>query len=243
MSVSNNFVHPTIEQIITEKLMTAMEADGYYIATGAGPHMKAAIAGIAATFVNQHRPMFILDPAQLPVDEVPSFKKVWSTGSIRETGKSYAADVMEFMVAMDQLPNQLCDFAQMSPEFVNLASQLMFGGGEGAKKGEVWEMKEAWAKFCQSRSLEHLVEFVDGGIDSIYVILWTLNKLGVPVDLCWHLVQRSNMAKLGPDGKAIKDPETGKVKKPEGWQPPDLFGALQSAASGVTYVGGLARHD
>lgn len=156
---------------------------------------------------------------------------------------SMAEDVLEFMIAMDQLPAPLSDFAHTPLPTVDLATMLMFGDGEGAKRGEVNEMADAWNAFTVSRSLEHLTEFVDGAIDSIYVILWTLNKLGVPADACWKEVQRSNMAKLGPDGKPLKNPETGKIMKPEGWQPPDLFGLLQEAASQVTYVRGLARHD
>lgn len=45
---------------------------------------------------------------------------------------------------------------------------------------------------------------------------------GIPMDACWELVHSANMAKLGPDGKPILNPDTGKVVKPEGWVPPDL---------------------
>lgn len=165
------------------------------------------------------------------------------TNRVGQMKNSMATDVLDFMIAMNQLPNSLSDFARVPQADKNLATQLMFGTGDGAKKGEIYEMQEAWEAFLRSGSLEHLTEFVDGAIDSIYVILWTLHKLGVPVNLCWDEVQRSNMAKLGPDGKPLKNPETGKIMKPEGWQPPDLFGLLQEAASQVTYVRGLARHD
>ena len=154
-----------------------------------------------------------------------------------------SADVLQFMTAMGQQPNKLQDFVRIPGSDLELATMLMFGFGDGFKKGEVQEMKEAWEKFAASGSLEHLTEFVDGAIDSIYVILWTLHKIGVPIDACWQEVQRSNMAKLGLDGKPIRCPNTGKVQKPEGWKPPDLFGILATAASQQTYVGGLARHD
>lgn len=165
------------------------------------------------------------------------------TNQIVQMPKSPAQDVLEFMVAMNQLPAPLSEYARTPLPTIDLATLLMFGDGEGAKKGEINEMADAWNAFTVSRSLEHLVEFVDGAIDSIYVILWTLNKLGVPADLCWKLVQDSNMAKLGPDGKPIKNPETGKIMKPEGWKPPDLFGLLSAAVANVTYVGGMASHD
>lgn len=166
-----------------------------------------------------------------------------ATNQLRRERKSMAEDVLEFMVAMDQLPNALSEFARTPVPDLMLANQLMFGTGTGAKQGEVYEMQAAWHNFMQSGSLEHLTEFVDGAIDSIYVILWTLNKLGVPVDACWAEVQRSNMAKLGPDGKPQKNPETGKIMKPEGWKPPDLFGLLAAASSQVQYKGGMASHE
>lgn len=155
---------------------------------------------------------------------------------------SFSGDVLRFMAAMEQLPNSLHEFARMPEADKKLAQQLMFGAGTGSKRGEILEMAEAWEDFCKSGSLEHLTEFVDGAIDSIYVILWTLLKLGVPVEACWNEVQRSNIAKLGPDGKVQKSPE-GKVIKPASWKAPDLFSILQSAATEVHYVGGIARHD
>jgi NTP pyrophosphatase (non-canonical NTP hydrolase) len=153
-----------------------------------------------------------------------------------------SSDVMDFMIAMGQPPNALSDFARIPAKDLALATQLMFGTGDGAKKGEVYEMLEAWDAYKEAPSLENLTEFVDGAIDSIYVILWTLHKLGVPVHLAWTEVQDSNMAKL-VDGKPLKNPETGKIMKPEGWKPPDLFGLLQAAASRENYKNGVASHD
>jgi len=162
--------------------------------------------------------------------------------SVRPFGNSMAEDVLEFMLAMDQQPAPASDMLRPSLSDLKLAHQLLWGDGEGSKRGEVLEMKDAWWKYTQSSTLENLTEFVDGAIDSIYVILWTLNKLGVPADACWAEVQRSNMAKLGPDGKPEKDPETGKVKKPAGWTPPNLFDILSDAASKEVYKGGIATH-
>lgn len=156
--------------------------------------------------------------------------------------KSMAADVLQFMLAFQQFPAPLQDFQRTPQATKDLATMLMFGDGTGFKQGEVKEMQTAWNNFCASQTFEHLTEFVDGAIDSIYVILWTLNKLGVPVEECWQEVQRSNRSKLGPDGKPIICGDTGKVKKPEGWTPPDLFGILTAHACEVTYRGGIAMH-
>jgi hypothetical protein len=67
-----------------------------------------------------------------------------------------------------------------------------------------------------------IVEAIDGAIDSIYVILYMLNMMGVKAEPHWVEVQRSNMAKEG----GPKDPETGKQLKPPGWTPPDLHSIL-----------------
>ena len=151
---------------------------------------------------------------------------------------SYAEDVLQFMQVMGQ-PCLRLKAGPPPTDVLQLADNLLFGSGEGAKRGEVWEMVDAWLAYKQNQSLENLTEFVDGAIDSIYVILWTLNKLGVPADLCWQEVQRSNMAKVWPDGTVHKN-ELGKVEKPPGFKAPDLFGVLVEASSQATYKGGVA---
>lgn len=131
--------------------------------------------------------------------------------------ESMAVQVLRFMIAFDQLPNSLNH--PLSKEDLLLAEKLV--------KEEVGEMWEGWQKFRSFQSLENLTEFVDGAVDTIYVILWTLNKIGVPADACFAEIQRSNMAKLH-NGKVVKN-EFGKVKKPEGWTPPDIFSILKDA--------------
>jgi hypothetical protein len=68
-----------------------------------------------------------------------------------------------------------------------------------------------------------VVEAIDGGIDSIYVILYMFNMLGVSAEEHWVEVQRSNMAKAG----GPKDPVTGKQLKPPGWTPPAVASILK----------------
>lgn len=50
--------------------------------------------------------------------------------------------------------------------------------------------------------------------------------LGIPLNEVFRVVQDSNMAKL-VDGRIIRD-ESGKIRKPEGWQPPDIAGVLRA---------------
>lgn len=51
---------------------------------------------------------------------------------------------------------------------------------------------------------------------------------GFPMDEIWAEVQRSNMAKLQPDG-TVKRRDDGKILKPDGWTPPDIRGILERA--------------
>lgn len=128
---------------------------------------------------------------------------------------SFAFDVLTFMVAFDQYP-RVSNTTIPAQDF-ELASKLI--------SEEVKEMFDGFNKFEASQSLENLVEFADGAIDTIYVILWTLLKFNLPVDKLFAEVQRSNMAKLNPDGTYTKN-EHGKVKKPEGWTPPNIHQLL-----------------
>lgn len=146
--------------------------------------------------------------------------------------ESMAVQVLRFMEVMDQPPGTLGETVPAGT--LDLANKLMFH----PDSGEVEEARIGWEKFCRHQSLENLTEFVDGAIDSIYVILWTLNKLGVPADACFAEVQRSNMAKLWPDGKVHKN-EFGKVQKPPGWTPPQLHELLLQARDAGKFTNGV----
>lgn len=65
-------------------------------------------------------------------------------------------------------------------------------------------------------------EHLDAIIDLLYVVIGAGNALGYNLQAAWDEVHRTNMAKLGPDGKPILRESDGKVLKPEGWVPPHL---------------------
>lgn len=149
-----------------------------------------------------------------------------------EIGYSFADSVMRFMICFDQMP-VICG-QPVSKEDLEL----------GAKLIEEECMKEfipAFVKWQQSQSLENLAEMVDGAIDTIYVIIWMMNKAGVPVNECFAEIQRSNMAKLQSDG-SVKKNEFGKVVKPETWTPPNLMDILIEASSGQQHYKGIIPH-
>ena len=68
---------------------------------------------------------------------------------------------------------------------------------------------------------ENEVEILDAICDSIYVLIGLALKMGMNLDGAFREVHRSNMSKLGPDGKPIKRAD-GKVLKGPHFTPPKL---------------------
>lgn len=66
-----------------------------------------------------------------------------------------------------------------------------------------------------------LIEIADALTDLLYVVYGAGHAYGIDLDKCFAEVQRSNMSKLGEDGKAIKR-EDGKVLKGPNYSPPNL---------------------
>lgn len=85
---------------------------------------------------------------------------------------------------------------------------------------------EECAEFDHAMNHADMVETVDAIADALYVLMGSALELGVDMGPVLAEVHRSNMAKLGPDGKPIVD-ENGKVRKPPGWTPPDIAGVLK----------------
>lgn len=92
------------------------------------------------------------------------------------------------------------------------------------------ELVPALLKFESAPSLENLVEVADGIADTIYVLCQLARVLGVPLDDVWRAVHSSNLRKVGPSGKVLRRAD-GKILKPEGWQPPNIFNVLHEASN------------
>jgi hypothetical protein len=142
-------------------------------------------------------------------------------------------EVLMFMTAFDQIPVE--HPTKMRAEDWALGEKLIV---EECEK----EMLPALKKLIENYSMENLAEFVDGAMDTIYVLCWFLLKMGVNVDECFDEVQRSNMAKLLPDGSYLKNPQTGKVMKPPHWTPPDLLSVLVAQLDPTDWKHGVAQH-
>ena len=57
--------------------------------------------------------------------------------------------------------------------------------------------------------------------DLLYVVYGAADSLGIPLDVAFREVHRSNMSKFGPDGKAIRR-DDGKVLKGPNYSPADM---------------------
>lgn len=89
-------------------------------------------------------------------------------------------------------------------------------------------MEEEWGELTEALSrgtYGNLIDIADALADLVYVIYGTALEYGIPLDAVLEEVHRSNMAKLGPDGKPILRAD-GKILKPEGWQPPNIEAIL-----------------
>jgi len=84
---------------------------------------------------------------------------------------------------------------------------------------ELGELEEAIAN-------KDLVEIADALTDILYVTYGAGHAFGLDLDACFREVQRSNMSKLGEDGKPIYR-EDGKVLKGPNYSEPNLKKTLQ----------------
>lgn len=88
-------------------------------------------------------------------------------------------------------------------------------------------LEEEFEEYMDAEGKDDLVEIADALADIIYIACGTAVSYGIPLDAIFEEVHSSNMAKL-VDGKVIYR-EDGKVKKPEGWMPPDIAGVLNKS--------------
>lgn len=70
-----------------------------------------------------------------------------------------------------------------------------------------------------------IVEVADGLADMVWVIMGMASSLDIDFEAVWEEVKRSNMSKF-VDGVAIRNPETGKIMKPDTFSEPDLASVL-----------------
>ena len=82
-------------------------------------------------------------------------------------------------------------------------------------------IKEELGEFEQALKDKNLTEVADSLTDILYVTYGAGVAFGIDLDKCFDEVQRSNMSKLGADGKPIYNKD-GKVMKGPKYFKPDL---------------------
>lgn len=89
-------------------------------------------------------------------------------------------------------------------------------------------IEEEAREFREASERGDIVEVADAIADLIVVVVGAAVTWGIPLKACFDEVHRSNMSKVGEDGKVVRR-EDGKVLKPEGWSRPDLERVLREA--------------
>ena len=82
-------------------------------------------------------------------------------------------------------------------------------------------IREELDEFTEAISNKDLKEVADALTDILYVTYGAGHAFGINLDKCFEEVQKSNMSKLGKDGKPIYN-EFGKVMKGPDYFKPDL---------------------
>lgn len=123
---------------------------------------------------------------------------------------SIATAVAEFHMAFD-LPMRDLPAAEIDPELANLRVSLL---------------EEETGEFIAAAKKNDLTGIADALGDIIYVAYGTALTYGIDLDAILREVHRSNMSKLGADGRPIIR-DDGKVLKSERYFPPDIEAVLK----------------
>ena len=84
---------------------------------------------------------------------------------------------------------------------------------------EVQELRDGLGK-------QSMLEIADALTDILYVVYGAGHAFGIDLDDCFHEVHRSNMTKLGEDGRPMYR-DDGKVMKGPNYREPDLTKFVQ----------------
>lgn len=87
-------------------------------------------------------------------------------------------------------------------------------------------IREELGELTVALTQDDLPEVADALADLIYVIYGMSRIFGIELDDVLAEVHRTNMAKVGVDGKVRRRPDE-KILKPDGWLPPDITTILR----------------
>jgi len=82
-------------------------------------------------------------------------------------------------------------------------------------------IKEEFNELSSAYNEQNLVEIADGVGDLIWVLVGFSFSLGIPLSRVFSEISRSNLSKIGKDGKVLLR-EDGKILKPKSYRPPNI---------------------
>lgn len=88
-------------------------------------------------------------------------------------------------------------------------------------------LQEEFEEYLEAEKNDDLVEIADALADIIYIAIGTGVAYGLPIDDIFNEVHRSNMSKLGADGKPMYR-EDGKILNGPHYSAPDIKRILES---------------
>jgi predicted HAD superfamily Cof-like phosphohydrolase len=96
-------------------------------------------------------------------------------------------------------------------------------------KDRISFLQEEFDEYVEAAQVGDLTAVADALADMVYVIHGTALTYGIALDEVLAEVHRSNMSKLGADGRPLLRAD-GKVVKGPGFVPPDVAGVIARAA-------------
>jgi predicted HAD superfamily Cof-like phosphohydrolase len=114
---------------------------------------------------------------------------------------------------LEELAEKLAAISQGNQALLTL-SQSLESAGKAFKRGD-------HDALIEGASTKIKAEMVDADFDLAWVSIAASGSMGVPIHDVHNEGAGSNLCKIGPDGKCIKDAD-GKIQKPPGWKKPDF---------------------
>ena len=109
----------------------------------------------------------------------------------------------------------------LSEQAAEFRKAYQIENSSGARKKQKSLIDEEWSEFHEAYHLKDASEQLKELADLVYVCYQFAANMDWDLDEAMHRVHRSNMSKLGEDGKPIYR-EDGKVLKGPNYQPPTL---------------------
>lgn len=130
----------------------------------------------------------------------------------------------------------VAQFDSVTPQHAALAQLAKNLITEECVNEPVTGLLPALERYIANPSRENALAVVDGGIDTVYVILQLFHMLELPFEAAFAEIHANNLQKIqyGEDGKLSKRAD-GKLMKPENHPKPDLAGVLEEHGNVLAY--------